>query len=268
MQIRYRRAKPGEISHARHLLEPDRPLFSQKVWERLPEVLEDLRSRERILLCIAEDTDAGKILFVGGSGFLQPGFLDSAVAGGQGILDAALTTELDNQPAFLNHKQIAEGNRNEDLRLLSFLGVPNWADFNRPDAGGTLEGLAGDPILTGVMEAWMFFHKGFRIREIWLDSAVPLMVHVYEIFASRICQERWLRCGRRARLLRFSREQAVENWPRSYLASAMFSPPPRFGFTRAEQKLLELALLDCSDREAVVGLGLSAEAIKKRWRSI
>jgi hypothetical protein len=48
----------------------------------------------------------------------------------------------------------------------------------------------------------------------------------------------------------------------------MISPCPRFGFTAAEQQLLELALLDHSDRDAAVALHLSTEAIKKRWRSI
>jgi hypothetical protein len=48
----------------------------------------------------------------------------------------------------------------------------------------------------------------------------------------------------------------------------MISPRPRFGFTAAEQQLLELALLDHSDRDAAVALDLSTEAIKKRWRSI
>jgi hypothetical protein len=47
----------------------------------------------------------------------------------------------------------------------------------------------------------------------------------------------------------------------------MLAPQPRFGFTRADQKLLELALLDRSDREAAAGLNLSTEAIEKRGRS-
>jgi hypothetical protein len=54
----------------------------------------------------------------------------------------------------------------------------------------------------------------------------------------------------------------------SLMAFVMLSPAPKLGFSRAEHKLLELALLDCSDREAATKLGLSAEAIKKRWRSL
>ena len=58
--------------------------------------------------------------------------------------------------------------------------------------------------------------------------------------------------------------KASPSWP----SSAMISPCPRFGFTAAEQQLLELALLDHSDRDAAAALNLSADAIKKRWRSI
>jgi hypothetical protein len=268
MHIRYRRSKPREILSAGKHLEPDRPLYSPQVWNQLPELLEDLRSRERILICMAEDVDCGEVVFVGASGFLEPQFLQSALDAGNGILDAALAGELAGRPAFLNHKQVAEANRREDLRLLNFIGVPTWVNFNSMDAPAILESLAGDPVLTGVVDAWLFFHKGFRMREIWLDSAVPLMIQVYLRFGYQVRGERQLAVGRSAKLLRYTREQAVGSWPNSYFATAMLSPAPRLEFTRAEQKLLELALLDCSDRDAAAELNLSPEAIKKRWRSI
>ncbi len=183
-------------------------------------------------------------------------------------MNAALVAHLAGQPAFLSYKQVAEANRREDLRLLNFLGVPTWVDFNSADAPAVLESLAGDPVLTGVVEAWSFFHKGFRMREIWLDSAVPLMIHVYQRYGYQVRGERRLADGRSAKLLFHTRDQAVGSWPNSYFATAMLSPAPRLGFTRAEQKLLELALLDWSDRDAAAELNLSSEAIKKRWRSI
>jgi hypothetical protein len=269
MQIRYRRGKPNELSGAIRHLEPERLLYSPQVWNQLPELLEDLRSRERILICIAEDVDAGEVVFVGASAFVDPGFLQSALSAGQGLLDPALAAELSGLPAFLNHKQVADANRREDLRLINFLGVPIWADFNHADASTVLDNLAGDPILVGVIEAWWFFHNGFRIREIWLDSVVPLMIQVYQQrFGYQVQMERRLAGGACAKLLRHTREEAANSWPNSFFSAAMLSPAPVLGFTRAEQKLLELALLDCSDREAALELNLTPEAIKKRWRSI
>jgi len=48
----------------------------------------------------------------------------------------------------------------------------------------------------------------------------------------------------------------------------MTSPPPIFGFSRAEQRLLECALLDQTDQEVAEVLQVTPDAIKKRWRSI
>jgi hypothetical protein len=45
-------------------------------------------------------------------------------------------------------------------------------------------------------------------------------------------------------------------------------PPPRLGFTQPQQRLLELALLDYADAAAAEELGISSEAVRKRWRAI
>lgn len=45
-------------------------------------------------------------------------------------------------------------------------------------------------------------------------------------------------------------------------------PPARFRFTAPQQRLLEMALLDATDRTMAAQLGLTEAAIKKRWRSI
>jgi hypothetical protein len=94
MQIRLRRAKPEDISRARKLLEPDRPLFQPDTWASLPKLLEDLLDRERILLCLLEDMDAGRIVFIGGSGFVTPDFLNQAIENGVGLVAPAFHAEL------------------------------------------------------------------------------------------------------------------------------------------------------------------------------
>jgi hypothetical protein len=48
----------------------------------------------------------------------------------------------------------------------------------------------------------------------------------------------------------------------------MLAHRPDFFFTRSQQKLLELALLDRSDREISIELALDPDTLKKRWRSI
>ena len=54
----------------------------------------------------------------------------------------------------------------------------------------------------------------------------------------------------------------------SLIASVMTSPLPVFGFTHSEQRLLECALLDNTDQEIAEMLGVTPDAIKKRWRNI
>src|SRR5258708_6901138 len=149
MPLRYRRAKPSEVRGAMPLVEPDRPLLSPAIWGALPELLEDLSRRERILLCVLEDSDTGLLRFLGGSGFLDRQFLERALGDPrQSILDGALATEGKAGRAFLNVGRVGEANRRSDLRLLTFFGVPFKLDSN-------LE-------IGMVTEAWNFFHKGFH----------------------------------------------------------------------------------------------------------
>lgn len=258
MQIRYRRGKSRDVSRAARLLEPDRPLFCPRAWELLAGVLEDLLRRERILLCLLEDADTGEVVFAGASGFLHPHFLGHTLERGGGILEPAIIAEFEGQAAFMHWKDVAEANRRDDLRLLNFFGVPEQTDPS------DTQSLAQ---FFNMTDAWNFFHQGFNMREIWYETAHPRMAELMLRLNLRVQQQRTLAGGEIARLFLFNRDQAIESAP-SWPASAMFAPRPRFGFARGEQELLELALLDHSDREAAADLSLSTEAVKKRWRSI
>jgi hypothetical protein len=141
VQIRYRRALPQDISRGREILEPERILFSPRTWQLMPELLQDLLARERILLCALDNVETGQMVAMGASGFLRPDFLEAALAGPGGLIDAVFTAESEGRPAFLNRKEIKEANRAADLRLMNFFGTPRRADWN----DGTLEILVGRP---------------------------------------------------------------------------------------------------------------------------
>jgi hypothetical protein len=258
VQIRHRRALPQDIARGREILEPERILFSPSTWQLLPELLEDLLARERILLCPLDDVETGRMVGMGASGFLHPDFLETALASPGGLIDAAFTAESEGRPAFLNRKQVAEANRVADLRLLNFFGTPRGIDVNHPR---TLEALGS------FTEAWNFYHTGFALREIWMEHAIPVMIEITSRIGLRVYRGRTLPNGAPSKLSVMTREEALKSTP-SWPGSAMISPHPRFGFTAVEQQLLELALLDHSDRDAAAALRLSTEAIKKRWRSI
>ena len=235
------------------LLEPDRPLFSRETWRVLPELLEDLVARQRILLCVIEDSDAGRLRLVGGSAFLDERFLRDALGRtGESVLERALVSEGRHRAAFLDVRQIASANRRADLSLAPFFGVPFEL---RPDELGI------------ATEAFTFFHKGYQLRAIWSESADRGQAELYGQIGLRLHREHTSDDGKPVWLFHTTREEALKT-PASWPASVMLSPLPRFGFTRAQQNLLELALLDQSDREIAERLEVSEDAVKKRWRSI
>lgn len=68
-------------------------------------------------------------------------------------------------------------------------------------------------------------------------------------------------------LLSYNRERALVN-PALAMSLVFHRMRPRFGFSGSQQELLESALLDESDREFASKLGLTEDAVKKRWRAI
>jgi hypothetical protein len=89
-------------------------------------------------------------------------------------------------------------------------------------------------------EAWSFYHKGFALREIWTEPALPFIIEAVSRIGMRVYRERMLPSGAPSKLFVITREEAMKSTP-SWPSSAMISPRPRFGFTMAEQQLLELA---------------------------
>lgn len=256
MPIRYRRAKVGDIQRTIHLLEPERPLFSPDTWAALPQILADLLERERILLCVVEDSDSQEPLLLGGSGFLNPLFLSAALHQfDKNLLDSAFKSELEDRPAFLNTKEIAAANRRADLRLFTFFGTPR-----RINPYPTL--------IVGVgLEAWAFLHKGYQLHELWNVAGSQLHADLLSGAGMRLVRHATLPSGEANWLFQFTKEDAASN-PSCQPGVLLSSSLPRFGFTIPQQQLLELALLDYSDRQAETELNLTSDAVKKRWRAI
>ena len=256
MPIRYRRAKIGDIQKTIHLLEPERLLFSPDTWAALPQMLVDLVERGRILLCIVEDSDSQEPLLLGGSGFLSPSFLSTALHHpDKNLLESAFESELEDRPAFLNTKQIAAANRRADLRLFTFFGTPR-----RIHPYPTL-------VVGAALEAWNFLHKGYQLQELWNVAANELHAELLSGTGMRLVRHATVPTGEVNWLFHFTKKDAADN-PSSRPSALLFSPSPRFGFTIPQQQLLELALLDYSDRQAEAELKLTSDAVKKRWRAI
>jgi hypothetical protein len=255
MPIRYRRARLSDVQRAWSVVQSEKDLFSARMWSELPALLEDLGQREKITLCVFEDLDKSQFFSMGGFGFLQPEFLRAALRNPtQGILEQAFAAELDLRPAWLNQREIADGNRLGALEALTFFATPNFDDPNCALEIGM------------IFDAFTFFVKAFHFRAIWQENSTPQATEALVNSGYTVFREVATESGGTITLLRASSEPTPPLG--SFLASVIVSRRARFGFSRAEQKLLECALLDFSDREAMEHLAVSADAIKKRWRSI
>ena len=257
MPVRYRRATPDDIPCVAPLLSPDRVVFSEQTWAALPGVLAELIRYERMLLCVVENTDTGKLMFAGGSGFVDPGFLREAAGADTPVLEQAMSAEARSCAVFFDCHRLADANRRSDVHTLSFFGVP-------PQFGWSADQLAIG--LSTFTAAWHFFHYGFRMREIFCECSHQGQAQIIMNAGVSMYRELPVPDGT-VWQLRITREEAMKT-PAAWPASDLLAPPPRLGFTRKQQQLLELALLDCSDREVAEQRELTPDAVKKRWRSI
>lgn len=259
MAIRFRRGHATDIPHCLHLLECERPLLSPRNWERLPSLLADLVSRHRLLLVVVEEPAAGRYRMLGGSAFLDAAFMARAVEHPEAaILDQALSAEADGRGVFLSPPRIAEENGKGELRLLNFIGVPDFSG---------LDGPSGNLMFATINEAWRFHHYGYQLREFYAETTHPQMAEFMIGMQTETIRERKMRNQEVARTFRFTRQHAIEKTGGN-MSFMFIAPLPRFGFSSAEQRMLEMVLMDYSDREISESLVVTADAIKKRWRSI
>jgi hypothetical protein len=243
------------------LLSQDRALFQDDVWASLPDVLPDLLERQRLNSCVIDDLDSGKPAFFGVTAWTTPAAVATLLQREPGGFRSALLraeTEYGSKSLLLSRKQLAAANSSDNLALVHLAGCPDETDFTKP-RGFEVHRLAFSFFMTN--------HGGYQIAEVWQENVVP----EGSLYATTMgmTEVRNVPVGREepARLFRFTRQDA-QRMPGSQLAYLMKYPPPRLGFTGAQQRLLELALLDYSDIAAAEELGVTHEAIRKRWRSI
>jgi hypothetical protein len=193
---------------------------------------------------------------MGGFGFLRREFIEHAQrAEGRSVLEQAFDAESRSTPTFLSRRQIVQGNRARDLEMMNFMASP-------PDDGPDLQHL-----VSAVFDAWQFFVKGFELNGIWQENASPRHEATLLSAGYRLARRFERDTSELVTLFHASRIDG-EGKVVSLVGSVMTSPAPVFGFSRAEQRLLECALLDHTDQETANLLQVTPDAIKKRWRSI
>ncbi len=259
LPFRCRFARRTDFPHVLKLLTQDRNLFQGDTWATLPDLLPDLIERHRLLSCVVDDLDSGRPAFFGITAWAAPATVTKTLAGAPKLFrDALLRAESDGVPVFLSPKHLPAANASGQLALLHLGGCPDEKDFTQP-RGFEIHRLA--------FEFFMTVHAGYQISEFWQENHLPEASLYAESMGMVEVHQRPLAQGTPARLFRFTREDSIAR-PGAQLAYLMKYPPPRLGFTQSQQRLLELALLDYSDPAAAEELGITLEAVRKRWRTI
>ena len=249
--FRCRFFRRGDLPDAIRLLAQDRGLFQKDLWNRLPELILDLMERNRLVGGVVEDLETGKLAFFGMTGWAKPERIGKVLDKGPVLFRDALLRE---ETLFLSPKQVATANGSGDLALVHLGGCPDEKDFGLP---------RGFEVHRMAFSFFMTVHAGYRISEFWQENLLAeASLHAESMGMSEV-----KRAGGVGRLFCFSRADAAAK-PGAQLAYLMKYPPPRLGFTQPQQRLLELALLDYADAAAAEELGISSEAVRKRWRAI
>jgi len=261
-KIHFRPGTFEDVQRNAHLLLPERPLFDDTMWRELPSLLKDLIERRRAQVMVVEDSETGRCRLLGGVAFVDPELLDTALADeSQSLNNALFRLVAQGKKPFLSHKEIAVHNAARDLRLLDFLGTPDFASAPGPPAP--------EDALTfnAVHRAHLFAHMGYFYRDMFVEFASPqarqfMLGLGYSLFRSVT-----LSSGISRDIFRCTPQQSWEN-PGSAAAQYFRTCQPVIGFSLAEQDVLLLALLDRSDADMAQSLQLEPDALKKRWRSI
>jgi hypothetical protein len=234
-------------------------MLSAAIWNRFPRLLADLVERERILLVLVHEPATNRRRMLGGSAFVDPDFMKHALAHPtDSILEQVFQADVNGHSPLLPPKRQAIANANTELCLYNFFSAPDFTGLS----GGEAKQMMGL-----VNDSWRFHHYGFQLRSFYSEGTYPEMAAFMLSMQLTLDRERAMPNGDTARTFRFTREDAITKSGNN-VGLMFITPRPRFGFTIPEQKLIELTLIDNSDREISASLGVTADAIKKRWRSI
>lgn len=263
MAFRFRPAERKDLDRNPHLREPDRPVYSPAIFQRLPDLLETLLSQRRVRMVVVEDDDRNcRARMLAGCSFVHPDSLAEALDSPEyGLLNALFKMALAGRCPFLAPKQIARANADGTLVAVDFLGVPDLATEPR------LQKEADAAVFRTINAARHFYMSGYRVTEIWQEYSNTMARNFLQAAGFGIVRERPSGQDEPITLYRFRPKEALDSLG-SAAALMSWTASPRLGLSLAEQELLELALLGYEDPEISARLTLSEDAVKKRWRAI
>lgn len=247
--FRYRPIRDSDLPEAIPLIEQDRILYRSQTWSRILELLRQLLQRARMRGMVIEELGSKRLRFVGLSGFASLESLGPAIQGHLSLPDLLIAGG-----GLLPPSRVAAANAARNLHLMSLCACHDMADLVEPQVYS---------VLRATYDASAHIHRGYGLRTFWAEAVVPETLLYMQGLGMTLVRKR---AGGRSHLLRYTAEQADKENTQP-LALFFKFPPARLRLTRQQQQFLELALLDLPDREIQEWIGLSDEALKKRWNS-
>jgi hypothetical protein len=271
MSIHYRRMEPEDVPTCAALVASHpvvRPRYGESI-RHLASTWLKLLGSDAIVASVFEEV-LGKTRTVLGAGvavFVTDDFVADLKAHPHFWIGPEIVARINRGKwPLLSEKQIRCANAVGGLNSATWHtgALPEY--LSRPEVGNT------------IMNAFVELHRGFLLKEVICQAETA--EHFEGVRAiggslwnsSRNCYEPADRMPpqkllRQPHVLGITRELAAHRYA-GWAAFCFVSHPPRFGFSRSEQRLLACGLSGETDQQIASKMGISLVAVKKRWRAI
>jgi hypothetical protein len=237
---------------------------------RLPGIWRNLLPLDAVRTGIIEAVEGARatICFVGFTVCVADAFIDDIKRAPLGWIGPQLISRIEGCPSpVLSDTELREANSTTGLRSIV------WEGCIRGDFDSSTE------LYREIVTVFMEEHRGFRWNE-FISSQMESAERLTWTLSTGGCwwdpaegrymdrltippDEAW----RKPHVIGITREVERQR-PASWVGGLFEYHPPRCGFSRAEQVLLETALDGATDEELARTLSLSVTTVKKTWLSI
>jgi len=271
MSIRYRPMEPKDIRICAGII-ARHPVYAPRYGEAIAHLgaaWQKLLGTDSFISTVFEEVQDAKstVLGAGIAVFVTDDFVHELKTSPHFWIGPELVDRIiRGKSAILSDKELREANSSGGLNVATWQCGVSPEDVARGDVGNT------------IMAAFVKLISGFRIKEQVLQGesveqmAAALSVGSFLWSATNGCYENFdavpsEKLLKKHHVLGMSRDLA-SRFPGSWAASTYLYTPPRFAFSRSEQRLLLCGLDGGTDEEIALKLNISLAGVRKTWRMI
>jgi hypothetical protein len=239
----------------------------------LPELWKALLAREQLYGgVVVERAHRGgeTIVAFGMAAFVDDAFVEELLASPRPYISAVVyDAVLSGGAPILDRDAVAAANARGDLNLVVLhFGI----QLSEPPSAGELAAVAT------AHGGFRLLHEGYNVKRVVQEVYGPTQVAFLTAGGFRLesdLSDWYARSGTpepppagRPYLMAVCRSDAEAQLPGSTVSFVFREAAPRFGFSPAEQRVLQRALFDEDDGTIAEALAVSHDAVKKIWRGI